>query len=736
MTDAPFSHRSPRVPTRGSAALREVNGRRQAAATLVDVSRTGLGLRALDGLLPAFASVGAIVSIEAELPFGLGSFYASAEVMRFEADGRIGVRFVDDLPSSLGALHSFLQQRPVRVLFIACRAFEEVAMRVLPSTQVFPAFVDTLDEGRAFLAVEEVATLVVGDAPPADTLSFIHDNYANERPLSAPALVLAAGADLEPFSGDVSAGHIFFITHRLPQSDAMPPLVQSSLESYWSRVRAQEVSRGAKANTVADEMFAQVLQHADNVSRAFGAASLRAAAEEGIKALTGASRAYILFHEDADEVLWAPDSESGEAREISSAAGIVSFTARTGLGTMLARLHDDARYERDADAPQGTGSERGMTEAVVGVGRRAIAVLVAHRNADEKPFSASDQIALRLFSAQLAGPVARLAGTLESERRALQAGSVFNPRALEALKEGERAPGQMLAIHSRTLDNVFALLLVFAVVLGLFLVLVKVKAYGTGQALVRLQSKVGVTAHTSGVVKRVLANRGDHVRAGDGLCVLDDSRELAELARVENDLEQQLIRWLRDPTDTEAAKMVAQTRAQSDLARANVALRVVTASVDGTVNDLHVYPGQLVGAGDMVASLAPTGSTGYSLIAFFPGMHRPRAEIGSRMRLELNGYRFAYVDLKIESLSDSVIGPSEAKRLLGPEHRDSLTLAGPVFVAAARMPGDGFLLDDETFHYHDGLTAIAHVELRAEPIIMLLIPSLRRFTHNWFSDGS
>ena len=98
------------------------------------------------------------------------------------------------------------------------------------------------------------------------------------------------------------------------------------------------------------------------------------------------------------------------------------------------------------------------------------------------------------------------------------------------------------------------------------------------------------------------------------------------------------------------------------------------------------------------------------------------------LRLELRGYPHSYQRLKVDAVSEEVFGPSEARRVLGPEIADALTVSGPVALVEASLPGPTFESQGRSYAYHDGIPGRAEIRVRSEPILLSLIPALRAVT--------
>ena len=73
------------------------------------------------------------------------------------------------------------------------------------------------------------------------------------------------------------------------------------------------------------------------------------------------------------------------------------------------------------------------------------------------------------------------------------------------------------------------------------------------------------------------------------------------------------------------------------------------------------------------------------MVAFLPGEDRPLLKRGMPLRLEVQGYRYAYQQLTVDSVGDEVVGPAEARRYLGDEIADAVQFTGPVVKVEAHL---------------------------------------------------
>ncbi len=274
------------------------------------------------------------------------------------------------------------------------------------------------------------------------------------------------------------------------------------------------------------------------------------------------------------------------------------------------------------------------------------------------------------------------------------------------------------------MQHTYRLLLAVLVATLLFSVLGTVREYASGPAVVRLGGRTDLRATDSGTVSEVLAARGEKIAAGQVLIRLHGAQEAAGLSRIEQEIELQLVNRLRDPSDTAAERSLLSLRAERELARSRVSERELRAPAAGVVEDVRAHPGQPVAPGQVLVTLAGPGGE-RTVIALLPGEYRPQLKRGMDLRMELQGYRYAYQSLTLAEVGEEVVGPAEARRYLGEEIADAATLDGPVVLVTARLPSLTFEAEGKTRRYHDGMWGKAEVRVRSERILIALIPALR-----------
>jgi membrane fusion protein (multidrug efflux system) len=268
-------------------------------------------------------------------------------------------------------------------------------------------------------------------------------------------------------------------------------------------------------------------------------------------------------------------------------------------------------------------------------------------------------------------------------------------------------------------------LLCAAVLCGSFYVAVgRIREYAVGPAVVRVEGRVDLTAKVAGTVARVYAQPGQRVEEGQPLVQFFVDDETAELVRLRKEIDLQMLKLLRDPSDTSARQSMSTLRAQRELAEAHVAQKLVRAPRAGVVNDVRIRPGEHIAVGELIVALLPDEAR-LSLLCLLPGRYRPMLRPGTPLRFELNGYRSEYHELTIDSISDEIVGPAEARRYLGADIADSVAIDEPVVLVRALLPSAQFVSEGESFRYFDGLHAEAQVRVRTHPIIFAILPALK-----------
>ncbi|MBN8233375.1 HlyD family efflux transporter periplasmic adaptor subunit [Corallococcus macrosporus] len=302
--------------------------------------------------------------------------------------------------------------------------------------------------------------------------------------------------------------------------------------------------------------------------------------------------------------------------------------------------------------------------------------------------------------------------------------SIFRKEALEHYQQHGRQDGDVLRIAPEWTRAAYVLLVGLLVVAAVLCAVGTVSEYASGTALVRVERRTDVAAPLGGVVVSVAVQPGQRVSQGQLLVTLMSDDERNSLARIQYESDLHLVRYMRDLSDVSARQSLTALRAELELARSKLDARSLRAPVTGVVGDLRIQPGQYLTPGAQVASLVEDDAPVY-LLALLPGYYRPFLRPGMPLRVELDGFRYDYREVPIESVGDQIIGPGELQRYLGPDLADAVKPEGPLVLVRARLPSRTFSREGRVFGYFDGMPAHAEVAVRSEPIFLTLIPGLK-----------
>jgi biotin carboxyl carrier protein len=608
-------------------------------------------------------------------------------------------------------------------------AFEAVARRgfVLQATS-------DPEQAMSILTAGSVAVLCVGPGLSGEGPGAFLRRVVQRFPGTPNAnLLFGPEGEIDSFADLIAEGSLFYLSRTTLPARDLEPLIASAAETYFARFQLL----GANS----DERLVKTLraQHLSATLRRLAQqgdpADLAQLLAESAREILTADRAYCLLYDPRDQELWAKDAGSRHPRRESAAVGLASFVLRSGLTVNLPQADQDPRFDREADDPGGQGCGCFLATPIRGFTGKVVAVLIAVRRAAAQEFSPSDREAVEELAAQASTyfvPYALQCG-LEGDAKGSGTSAqqrLFRPEAFEFHKRSfAEEHGDPLAVSpgwTRWAQRLLAgcLLLGF-----LFICFAEVPQYANGPAVVRLGGGSELTALSAGTVAAVAVRPGQRVAAGEVLVRFHGAQEAAQLKRINQEFMLQLVNRLRDLSDRSAEQALVGLRAERELALANLDERLLRAPRAGVIGDLRVKPGSYLNAGQVVLSILyrPTKP---SVVIMLPGTFRPLLKPGMPVRLELEGYRFAYQQLRIDAVGEQVVSPNEALRYLGPGDGDALELKGPVVIVEAGLLSNTFQLEGKRYRYHDGMQGLAEVRVRSEKILFTLAPFLRSLTAN------
>lgn len=589
--------------------------------------------------------------------------------------------------------------------------------------------------GLAARVAETGATVVCfGPGCSADEVQAALGELEREAPeVPCLSVVLAGTSDLAGFQDLVDDDRLFYLSRGSLSDRDVTGLIASAGEALLRRAHLSAVP--ASEHSEHPERSLSV----DTLRRFALARSLQELAEaigSAIVQTTSAQRGRCLIFDPRRQALWSPATEDAESEPESGespAVGLASFILRTGLTLCLPRAGDDPRFDPDLDNPDGDPAERFLGVPVRGAEgdiSAVSAVLVALRHAQEPPFEPREVAALEAVAAHVAPYLAVLAPA--GPAAGMQRGP-FRERALRE-RELSAMPLEPLRLAPGWTRWTYWLMVGALAAALLALVLVRVPEYASGVAVVRAGGRVEVTATAGGTVSSLAVGPQTRVRKGQLLLTLYSAEEAANLRRLDREVESQLVQRLQAPSDPGIAQNLVALRAERELAQARLAERELRAPADGEVSDIRVALGQLVQAGQPVLAILERRSRRDlpSVIALLPGGYLPQLEPGMKLRLEVPGHPYVYRWLVLDSVAGEVIGPAEARRLLGPVAGDAVPLEGALAVVTAPLPSSTFEVAGKSYAYRDGMPSRAEVRVKSERLLFALLPALKSL---WGENG-
>lgn len=304
---------------------------------------------------------------------------------------------------------------------------------------------------------------------------------------------------------------------------------------------------------------------------------------------------------------------------------------------------------------------------------------------------------------------------------------LFRKAALEHMA-GERREGDLLRLETPWTTWSYRIVGIAAIAALVFIVVFDVNEYATGGAIIRVEGRRPLVTMVAGVVETVHVDPGQHVEKDQILVTISAAAEEGEYRRANTEFQLSLAALLRDPSESTTKSALASLKPKRDNAAQIANARIIRAPHAGLVTDIRVRPGQYLAANEVVVGVAPLGAQ-VSLIGLIPGEYRPMLKVGQQLRFSLTGYKFEYRNVEVEAVGEEVVGPTEMKRYLGQEVGDAIDVQGPTVLVRARLPTRTFTADGQTYSYVEGLTGLASVRVRKEPIIVVLIPALKSLRH-------
>lgn len=355
---------------------------------------------------------------------------------------------------------------------------------------------------------------------------------------------------------------------------------------------------------------------------------------------------------------------------------------------------------------------------VAGEGR---VVLAAARAPQSPAFTPSERTTVRALANEV-----QAATRPEDEVTQWRREGPFRLEAIEAAAAGAEtgevlrvAPGWVRPLYWAALAVVGMLLSTLAVVEN--------RRYSRAEALL-VAGRTHVVVARTGTLWELAVESGATVVEGQVVARLYGVDERAELEQQQHEYESRLRDLLYHPGDTEAQDDVLRLSAGLASARRELEGRTLRAPMDGVVMDVRFVTGQQLTPGDRLMSLRPATDARSSLrvCALFPGRDAAKLRVGAPMRLEVDGYPYQYVELRVARVANEVVPSADATHC--PRSADESE--EPVVEVLADLAWDDNPAAVAGGRFVDGLRGVVQVEVAREPLLLTLMPSLRKIWGN------
>jgi len=593
-----------------------------------------------------------------------------------------GLKFVELSDNQRTALRNRLESAHPLVVILGIDAFPEAD--AISSYRVVR--VSGVEEIIRILDHDDVAVLLLGPGLTAKAARSILLRALAEFPGNPTVnILIGVGPDAQLFQEFVDDDRLFYLARGSIGGGGLNSLVRAAVEHFHHKL---DETRDIVASNplLADE----VLDFCVRISSQSDLATTAGLLVEAVRTSLKAERSQCLIYDPRRDVLCPGDPTVTQNRAESAASGLVGYVARTKEAVESNRLVDDARYDAEADNPEGSGSDRFIGQPILGSSGELIGVVTAVRSSESEPFSADGREVLEFLAASAGATFGLImlqtrarAAIQERTRGVLHGTDLYRQEALDAQLGVWDQEGDLLRTSPPWLKRTHLVTLSVLVAGIMYMSLAKVDENATGPVVIRARDKIDVTAATAGLVGSVEVSAGDRVRTGD-----------------------LLVRFHNPPGTT-----------MLDMPK-------VRAPEDGLVSDVRVRAGRRVDPGDQVISIV-NEAAGYELIALLPGSYATQIQPGMVLVVKLKGYPNSHEEIRIDRVGDEIVGPNEAWRYAGVEGIDAVTAAGPVIVVRSQLRPLKFASGDRLYAYRDGMIGEGQVRVRSAPLIVSLLPGLK-----------
>lgn len=448
---------------------------------------------------------------------------------------------------------------------------------------------------------------------------------------------------------------------------------------------------------------------------------------QSIQTLTHASAAACLMISRFDGSVIGT-SHSGEAPSQEIRQGLTGYVLGTGRSMNVDRLASTKCFEPSTDMTLAGPNDR-VIVGPIHADSMTIGLMAISRSRNDPPFGEQEEqitrLACDLFASSLLALNLRESFAKACQQNLKHQVGLYREEALDHQAKAVLAEGDVLPFSpfwERWAFGTVALLLLAGI---LYAALGRIGEYAQGPAIIQSDLATRVTAHRSGVVEAVLALAGQKVEQGEVLFRIASQDQTDRLRNLDQGWRTQLIQRLLDPSDPGPQQALTQIRIERTALLQALEQNAVRAPHEGIVGELRIHAGELLQTGQTALTLTRDRPT-YSLVALIPGRFAPQLSRGHRLRFKLRGYPDQTMDLVVDRISQGVVSPSDARRVIGPEGEGLVPMEGPVVLVYARLDKPTVEVDGSSMELLDGMVGDAELKLRSQTILTSMVPALKR----------
>ena len=448
-----------------------------------------------------------------------------------------------------------------------------------------------------------------------------------------------------------------------------------------------------------------------------------AAAESLVRAslaIAAADRAFCWYYDSEAGAVY--DGTNPDAPQLLADRGLVAFSARTGASISAWAAGQHSEYGGAADLTSLGANYQVVCQPIVAPDGTCHAVLVVARAPGRDPYSARERDCLECF-AHFAGAVLSQLAVRGDLQGLIEMDGLFRREALEA-HDALGDQGQVVRVSPNWVPRAHWVLSALLLALLMFLCVGRISQYSSGPAVIRTDNRTDVVSKIAGTVAMVQVSAGDAVEPGQVVARLYDQHESNSLSDLEEQWETQLRHYLLEPGSDSVRQILASLRAQRRTAADQLEERLIRAPRAGIVGEVHTRSGAPLAPGELVASIVDKKAR-FGVVAFMPASDAPQIKVGMPLRVEVVGYPHSYLDLTVARFSQEATGAAAARRYLGSQLADAIAPYSTTVVVEADLSSDHFVVDGDAYPFLEGTPLHAEARLRAEPIVLALLPWLR-----------